>query len=403
MLGGSGGLRMLVPPSQTTIWFVGGEDARMRIPIAKHVANYGFRVAIVGSEPCEPFVRTGIEYHRYKLSRGIAPLADRESRYQLRQLFNKYKPDIVHAFDTKPALYVPAAAHGLPVHTVRTITGRGYVYSSHSPVALGLRLVYRQMQRRARFLTDVTVFQNEDDMAYFLANGMADEQHSRLVRGSGIDLASLHQQLPDEDQLQRLRAELKIEDDAIVVTMVARLVRYKGIIEFLKAARLVRRGMPRCQFLLVGPLASEGSQAVREKTLQDFQDDVQWLGRRSDVPALLSISDIFVLPTYYREGVPRVLLEAGALGLPLVTTDTPGCGDVVRHEEEGLLVPVKDHEALASSILRLARSPDVREKYGKNAAEKVRKGFSLEHVGTAYVDIYRYLMDTTRNGGNLRC
>jgi len=266
-------------------------------------------------------------------------------------------------------------------------------------LALGLRLVYRQMQRRARSLTDVTVFQNEDDMAYFLANGMADEQRSMLVRGSGIDLTWLKRQLPKKSQRRHLKADLGIEEDAIVVTMVARLVRYKGVMEFLKAARMVRREIPRCRFLLIGPLASEGSQAVREDALQDFRDDVQWLGQRGDVPALLSISDMFVLPSYYREGVPRVLLEAGALGLPLITTDMPGCRDVVRHEEEGLLVPAKDHDALAQGILRLARSPELRRSCGKKAAVKVHKSFSLERVGAEYIGIYRRLMETTRENG----
>jgi len=108
---------------------------------------------------------------------------------------------------------------------------------------------------------------------------------------------------------------------------------------------------------------------------------------------------MFVLPSYYREGVPRVLLEAGALGLPLITTDMPGCRDVVRHEEEGLLVPAKDHDALAQGILRLARSPELRRSCGKKAAVKVHKSFSLERVGAEYIGIYRRLMETTRENG----
>ncbi len=170
--------------------------------------------------------------------------------------------------------------------------------------------------------------------------------------------------------------------------MVSRLVNHKGVLEFLKAARRVRQQFPECRFLLIGPKAGEGRQAVPHKTIELYSDCVDWVGPRSDVPAILAFSDIFVLPSYYREGVPRVLLEAGGLGLPLATTDMPGCRDVVKNEVTGLLVKPRNVESLSKAIVQLLGSTEKREELGRNAKQHIADSFSLEKVANSYADIY---------------
>jgi len=383
---------MNVEQNGTSVWLVGGEDVRLRIPIAKKLIEMGFDVAIAGSEASTPFDLEGIEYHQYSLKRGVAPVADQRSLRELISLFKEYRPAVVHAFDTKPALLVPKAAQKAGLKTVvRTVTGMGYVYSSRSPLALSLRIIYRYLQKKASAFADRTIFQNEDDMEYFLSSRLSTVQRSILVRGSGVDMDILENNIPGPKTLSTLCHELDL-DGAVVITMVARMVRHKGVVEFLQAARETRKLIPNCRFLLIGPLATEGAQAVSKKLIKSYEDDVSWLGHRSDVPAILRLSDMFVLPSYYREGVPRVLLEAGALGLPLITTDMPGCRDVVRDGKEGALVPPRDAVALSKAIQRFACSPELRNQLGTNAQSRVRKDFSLSKVAAAYAQVYRELM-----------
>lgn len=376
--------------SEPTVWHIGGDDVRMRIPLLLALRDRGFSVGAVGSEPATPFREHDIPYRRYALSRWINPLQDRRSVRALRELFERHRPDLVHAFDTKPGVLVPAAARDLTT-CVRTVTGMGYVFSSNSPLARALRPAYRNAQQQVAGLTAMTVFQNPDDRDYFLGNRLVRPGRDALVLGSGIDDTEFRNRRPDPEGLERLRRELALEGKQ-VVTMVARLVKTKGVLEYLRAAAEVRRQRPEVRFLLIGPQASEGRQAVPLKTLQQAGDAVQWLGARDDVPALMALSDLFVLPSYYREGVPRVLLEAASLGLALITTDMPGCKEVVEHEWNGLRVPPRDAPALARAMLSLLDRPDLRRTMGARSVERVEP-FALARVVEQYEAIYRRLLN----------
>jgi glycosyltransferase involved in cell wall biosynthesis len=375
------------------VWLVGSDDMRLRIPYLLELRRRGFDVTIVGSEPPDPFAAHEIPYHGYSLSRALNPLADWRAYRELLALFRNHRPSVVHAFDTKPGMLASFAARraGVPV-CVRTLTGMGYVFSSRSPLALLLRPVDHVMQAVASRAASLTVFQNRDDQAYFLRHRLARQDASELVPGSGIDVELLRSQRPSAEALAALRRELGIESD-FVVTMVSRLVRTKGVAEFCAAAGAVRRERPDCTFLLVGPVTSEGWQAVPQSEIEG-NPNVRWLGPRPDVPALLAISDVFALPTFYREGVPRALLEAGAMGLPLIATDMPGCRDVVRDGWNGILVPPRNVRALALGLLALLDAePDALRRMGANSRAHVEQHFTLDLVADAYADIYRRALD----------
>ncbi|MCA9246205.1 MAG: glycosyltransferase family 4 protein [Planctomycetales bacterium] len=369
------------------IWHVGGEDVHMRLPLLRSLRGLGYRVGAVGSGDGRAFAADDIPYYNYPLNRWISPFADRRSTFQLRRLIESERPDVVHAFDTKPSFLAPAAAAGLAV-AVRTITGMGYVFSSQTPLAAALRPVYRQRQRQAGHESAVTIFQNQDDYDYFIRHRIVAEESAALVRSSGVDCAELLSRCPDESGRAALRARLATGNEP-VVTMVARMVATKGVRQFLGAARRVRASGIAARFLLAGPLASEGKQAVRREEFEAYGDDVTYLGPCDDVPALLSVSDLFVLPTYYREGVPRVLLEAGAIGLPLITTDMPGCRDVVRHKENGLLVRPRDEASLVTAITQmLSLDESTRRRMGNASRRRVHENFELRQVAAAYAAIY---------------
>ncbi len=174
--------------------------------------------------------------------------------------------------------------------------------------------------------------------------------------------------------------------------MIARMLRTKGVMEFLGAAQALRREDQRLAFLLVGPIPQAARDGVSASEIAAFADDVDHLGFREDVVSLLSCADIFVLPTYYREGVPRVLLEAATLGLPIVTTDMPGSRDVVSDDENGFLVPPRNTAALAQAIRKLADDSALRGRLGRAGRHIVEARFALPRVADAYAAVYRRLL-----------
>jgi glycosyltransferase involved in cell wall biosynthesis len=174
--------------------------------------------------------------------------------------------------------------------------------------------------------------------------------------------------------------------------MVSRVMRTKGVLEYAEAARQVRSRNPEAVFLLAGPADDTELNRLTPAEVDGVRQAVRWLGLRQDVPALLALSDLFVLPSFYREGVPRALLEAAASGLPLVVAQTPGSTDVVRNGENGLVVPPRDASALAEAIERLVRDRTCRRHYGACSRERVVRDFSLEVVAGQIRELYHRLL-----------
>jgi glycosyltransferase involved in cell wall biosynthesis len=371
------------------IMFVGGDDIRMRIPFLSALKKAGYQVAAIGSEDESIFVKNDIPYFRYSLNRWIAPWADIRSYLQLLKLFKQHKPDIIHAFDTKPALIAPIAARqaGVPLR-FRTITGMGYVFSSGSIIAKILKPIYRASQRLTSASSAVTIFQNTDDLNYFQSNRMVEDKKATIVKGSGIDIIAYDNKLASLGKNTDLKQSLGLSREKVVL-MVARLVKDKGVVEFLEASRRILQFRNDIDFVLVGPLASEGKQAISKEIIEKYSEEVHYLGERRDIPELLNLSDCFVLPSFYREGVPRVLLEAGWQGVPIVTTDMPGCREIVKDGWNGWLVPPREIPALAGAIVKtIDMDVDEQSKFGQRSRQYIREEFSLECVFSAYTGIY---------------
>ncbi len=373
--------------SSPTVWHVGGDDVHKRIPLLQALQDRGFRVGAAGSEDGGVFRQHDIPYYRYTLQRKLTPLADLRSCREFSSLLKRRAPDIVHGFDPKPAIAVPLLGRNAGIRArVRTITGLGFVFASDTAVALTLRPVYRNLQKWAS-AASYTVFQNRDDRDYFLQNGMVERGREEIVLSSGVDVERLRAEAPGRKALTDLREQLGT-DGKKVVTMISRIDENKGIREFAEAAEIVAGQRTDTVFLLIGPFASEGEAAARfVDQLPDRYGSVLYLGPRPDIPALLSLSDLCVLPSY-REGLPRVLVEAGAMQVPCVTTDVPGCRDVVRDGWNGRLVPSRDAPALAAAITGLLDDVDARLSMGRRGYRHVKENFDLSYVADAYADIY---------------
>jgi glycosyltransferase involved in cell wall biosynthesis len=386
------------PVLNAQLLFIGGEDQHLRIPFMVALRHWGFRVRAAGSGDAAPFEREDVEFRPLLFKRFISPLADLVALRKMTRLIRELRPDIVQCFDTKPNVLVPLAARNIRgPSVVRTINGLGWCYSSRSPIAATLRPIYRMLHRAAARSTAATVFQNQEDQTFFELNMMVGKGGGRLICGSGIDAERFERAAAAGPSPTSVRQELGLGSSEVVIT-VSRITRQKGISSLLKAAALVHEVRSNVRFLLVGPREGEGPWALTQAEIDHHAPYVLAIGPRDDVPALLRVADIFAFPTEYREGVPRALLEAALSGLPIVATQMPGCRDVVRDGETGVLVPPRAPRDLANAILDLLSNRESARAMGGRAAALARRQFDVGLVVESYVALYHEVLG--RSAGN---
>ncbi len=324
---------------------------------------------------------------------GVNPLKDLALLARLYGIFKREKFDIIHSFTIKPNIYGAFAARlagGLPF--IASIEGLGYAFTpngggiKHKLLGRIAGFLYRRAFRNASF----AVFLNRDDMEFFRMNGLVNGTKSRLIRGAGIDIEEYAPVAPEDPAVQRLRAGLSIKKDDVVITLAARLLREKGIAEFIEAARLLKAKYPGTAFLLAGGTDPGNPSAMPEKTLIEAQSEgwIKWLGHRSDMKTIFALSDVITLPSYYREGLPMVLLEAMAMEKPIVTTDNVGCRDVVEEGRNGFMVPMNEPEALSEKLELLIRDRKMRVLFGRRGRLKAIFEFNQEMVNRETESLY---------------
>ncbi len=383
-------------PVRPRVLLVGGSDVDARLALMGHLRDE-FELGAVGSDPglAARFEAAGFPYASYPLGQGrVSPLDDLRAVASLARIFRTRRPDLVHAFDTKPGVFGCLAARlaGVPA-SVATVTGLSFLYGSRR---LGTRLVwasYKRLQALACRVSDATVFQNREDASLFVAERMLSREKVRIILGSGVATDVFDPARIPSDARRAVRAELGIGAGELVVTMVSRVIRSKGVLELTAAARAIARERPDVRFVLIGPRETESMDRLSDAEVAELRQVLTWPGPRRDVPAVLAVSDVVTLPTAYREGLPRVLLEAGAMGLPLVTTDSAGCNEVVEDGVNGFLVPVGDAAALTAALRRLVEDPALRLRFGEKSRERILKHFDLTAIAAATRELYRGLLE----------
>ncbi len=316
--------------------------------------------------------------------RSLNPLREAKLLAWLVSLFRRERPALVHGFTIKCAVYGSLAARlaGVPAR-VNAVAGMGYVFTSNDTKARVLRPLVRRLLRTALDGGNARlVLQNPDDVALFEAARLVDREHVRLIPGSGVDCSRFVARDSQRSPERPLR-----------VVLAARLLWDKGINEYIEAARwLLGEGRP-IEFLLAGDPDPGNPAAVPEATVREWVADgtVEWLGHVDDMPALFASVDMVVLPSY-REGLPKGLIEAAACALPLVTTDVPGCRQVVTDGVDGLLVPARDADALARAIARLQDDPELATRFGQAARAKALAEFDEKIVIERTLAVYRELL-----------
>ena len=369
---------------------IGGPDVHRRLELMNQLKD-AFKISVFGSNPqiANRFADAGFKYHTYSLSRRVNMARDMRGVIEMAALLRRIRPQMVHTFATKPCIWgrIAASLANVPL-IIGTLPGLGCLYANNDLSTRLIRTMYQPLQKFACRVSDLTIFQNNDDFSQFVTGGVVPAEKATIVAGSGVPTDVFDPATISESAKTRLRDELGIQPSEIVVTMIARINRSKGVFEFMAAADSVRKQYPQVRFLLVGP-ANRGIDSLSPHELQKLEESVLWPGPRQDIPTVLAISEVFVLPSAYREGIPRVLLEAAAMGLPLITTDSPGCNDVVIDGVNGFLVPTHDAAAIGRAVTHLLETPEVRQKFGVMSRRRVLEHFSLSIVTHRTQSIYQ--------------
>ena len=309
-------------------------------------------------------------------SKGTSPREDLRTLWALYRHYRSIRPHVVIHYTIKPNIYGTIAARLAGVDSVAVTTGLGYVFIQQSRAAQVAKKLYRFAFRFPREVW----FLNRDDKAAFVdQNLLVHPERARLLHGEGVDL----------EQFAFTPLAEKTHFDFILI---GRLLWDKGVGEYVEAARRLRSRYPQARFRLLGPVGVDNPSAITRAEVEAWEREgiIEYLGEAHDVRPFIADADCVVLPSY-REGVPRTLMEASAMGRPIVTTDVPGCREVVADGVNGLLCEVKSAESLAAKLAQmLDMNGDERRAMGKRGREKVTSEFDERMV----VERYKELLQT---------
>lgn len=355
---------------------------RLPIALAARDTGYDVHVATMDGAEVQQIKAHGFAHHVLPMTRsGINPVAELRTLLALRALFLRLQPDIVHLVTIKAVIHGGIAARMARVPAVvAAISGLGFVFLARGIRANLVRAVavacYRAALNHPRLRA---VFQNESDREALIALRIVKPEQAVVLRGgSGVDLAEF-----------AVRPEPAVTS---VVVMASRLLADKGVREFVEAARLLRgRGIV-ARFRLAGEVDPGNAATIGDREVAEWRASgiVDVLGQRSDVADLFAAAHVVVLPSY-REGLPKVLIEAAACGRAVVTTDVPGCRDAIEPGRTGLLVPARDANALAGAIGRLVTDHELREVMGRQGRELAEREFDVRKVVASHLALYAEL------------
>ncbi len=377
-----------VKPKKPKVLFLITEDWYFwshRLPLARAARDAGFQVIVATriNKHGSLIQKEGFKLLPIKLLRRSKNLfKECAALIDLIRIYREERPDLVHHVAIKPVLYGSVAAKFAKVPAVvNALAGLGHIFIAKGWRDNILKKCICFAYKTAFSLKNLSViFQNPDDIAIFLGRGLVSEEKTVLIKGSGVDPSTF---------------KLCLEANGIpLVILPSRMLWAKGVKEFVDAAQILRHSGIKARFALVGKSDQANPSAVSTAQLQawDTKGSVEWWGHRADMPSVFARSHIVCLPSFYGEGVPKVLIEAAACGRAIVTTDTPGCREIVRHGENGLLVPVRDSNALAEALRILIENPTMRAEMGARGREIAVAEFSEEKVIEQTLSVYRDLL-----------
>lgn len=358
-----------------------------RLRLAQEAKRRGADVTLVcGANTGEyEATRHDLKVITLPLSRsGVNPLTEFRTFVHLLRLYRRLQPDLVHHVTIKPVVYGSLAARLTRIAgVVNAVPGMGFVFTARGFMAMLRRFFISNLYRLALGHPNMRViFQNREDLNLFVGSSIVRPEQSVMIRGSGVDLSE-YDPVPEPST------------ESIVFVLIARMLRDKGIGEFVDAARKVKLNYPNWDFWLVGDIdpGNPGSLKIEDLLAWDRAGIVHWLGHREDVPEILQLSHVLVLPSYYGEGLPKTLLEAGAAERAIIASRVAGCLEFVTDGVTGLIVAPRDVEDLAAAMVRLGNDASLRRRLAQAARSKVEAIFRVEDVVRDTFVVYQQLLN----------
>lgn len=361
---------MVISPKNKTLYNFRGD-------LLRSLVSEGHEVIALGpnDDNLDDVLSLGVRFKEIPFSKdNTSILGDINYYLSLKKVISDEKPDLVFSYTIKPVIYGSMAARRAGIKNIYPmVTGLGRVYTSRSLKARALKIITGLLYKNAFKGCSKVIFQNSDDLHEFVQLGYLPKDKARIVNGSGVNRQKFSfKELPREP----------------VFLMIARIIREKGVFEFAEAARIVKKDHPEARFILLGGFDNSMG-AVGPRDLEPYITDgsIEFPGEVNDVIPYLEKARVFVLPTYYGEGLPRTILEAMSMGRPIITTDWPGCRDAVQDGVNGLLVEPRDSIGLSNAMKYLIRHPEVVNKMSDNCLRICNEKYDVRVVNNAMIKI----------------
>lgn len=363
---------LLISPKNRTVYNFRGN-------LVKKIINLGYEVIVTGPDrtDIEQIYGLGASFKEIPMNKnGTNVFKDLRYCNELRKQMKIVKPDVVLGYTVKPVIYGAIAAKLSGVKNINCmITGGGYTFTATTKKAKILGVIVRMLYRIGLGCADQVIFQNKDDLQEFVKRKLVSAKKCSMVHGSGVDMTKFKQ------------AEFP---ERTTFFMLSRLLKSKGVYEYLQAAEQLKGKYPEVRFMLLGKYETSMQDAIDKQYVEALiaKGVIERFNETSDVRPFYENSSVYVLPSY-REGTPRTVLEAMAMGRPIITTDTNGCRDTVEDGRSGFLVPVKDVAALTEKMERFIQQPELIAQFGKKAYEICYEKYDDKKVNLRMIEIMK--------------
>ena len=353
-----------------------------RIPIALEAIKKGFEVHLISKRTdCGSYLKDqGIIFHNWDLNRSsLNPFLILSNIFQLYSLIKKIRPNILHAITIKPILMSGIIRFFLkPIPTIYAVAGLGYAFNSKTIKTIiikNLSILFFKLTFRSK--NTHVIFQNNEDLNKILKISNLKRENFTLIPGSGIDLNYFK---PNKFDFQKKP----------IVLFASRLLKSKGIFEFVRAAKEIRNA----EFQIAGKFDDGNDDCIKPEVIKKLSKDgyITYLGMRKDMVNLINSASIIVLPSFYGEGLPKILIEAAGCGKPIITTNHPGCRDAVKNRISGILIPPRNSNELIKAIRYLINNKNLMENMGKEARKFAEQRFDILDVIKTHLDIYTKML-----------
>lgn len=352
-----------------------------RLPVALQALKDGYEVHIATgvTDGQSKLEECGLTVHELKLGRrDLNIFRNFVTFFQIFSVLYRVKPDILHLVSIKPVIFGGIAARIIRIpKIISALTGLGFLFIGHDAKAhLRKSLIGFCYRRSLKNKNNMLIFQNEQDRLQIMRIAKIPKSRTRLIEGAGVDLSKFCQSsVPKKETIFMLPARLYIE---------------KGVVEFVEAAKIVKNEGYVARFVLVGSPDTDNPQAINLAQLDQWvrENGIEFWGFSQNMHETLTKSSVVVLPSY-REGFPKVLMEAAACGRAVITTTVPGCSDAVRNEVTGILVPPRDAEALAQAMIRLIKDKRLAESMGRAGRMLAESKYDVDLIVAKQIDLYK--------------